>query len=125
MQIEFCRLHFEKLTDAIVRRGMVAWLPDSDESSKAHFVSRQNDGLTLDNFDPMVGAQWAIMNVVRQRLWWRLARIPDHELVCPLCLAEFTHAQTCEIPDCPVLAFDNWIELAADAQLETLRTLSI
>lgn len=113
--MKFCQPHWDSLRTAIKDRGLYALVADSGHQAVSNMVSELNDGPTIDNFDPLMSAHWAIVN--------NLADIEPRVLFmddCPLCFANRAHAEGCVVPDCAggTTYFDEWINKAADAQID-------
>ena len=112
--MQFCNQHWDALRAAIDTRGLSALIAESGEKAVSNLSSEMNDGPTIDNFDPLMSAHWAIIN--------NLANVDPHILFindCPLCFANRIHAKKCVVPDCTsgTTHFDSWIDRAADDQI--------
>lgn len=112
--MKFCQPHWDTLRVAIDSRGLSALIAESGEQAISNTLSELNNGPTIDNFDPLMSAMWAIVR--------NLSDIDSSILFmddCPLCFGNREHAKGCADPSCTGGAtyFDMWIERAADDQV--------
>lgn len=112
--MKMCQPHWDTLRDAIKARGLSALVAESGQQAIDNLGSELAHGPTIDNFDPLMGAFWAITS--------NLSDIDPRTLFmddCGLCFANKEHEQRCQVPDCEGGAtyFDSWIERAADDQV--------
>lgn len=112
--MKFCMPHWDAIRAAIKDRGLYALVPDSGEKAMTSMASQMQDGPSIDNFDPLMGAHWAIVG--------NLATNHPQILVidgCPLCYANTNHALGCTDPTCTTrdAYYDGWIGKAADDQV--------
>lgn len=106
-----CQPHWDKLRAAIKSRGLYALVAESGERAIDNLVSELDHGPTIDNYDPLMSAHWAIIN--------NLADIDPNILFmdgCPLCFGNKEHAKKCKVPGCTD-DYDSWIDHAADDQV--------
>lgn len=129
--MKFCSGHWAKLRAKIDELGLSGLVAKSDEEA----VNRQFDQLergqrdaeavTKTNFDPLMGAHWAIvsnaMNLVGLNL---VAPNEDGSERCPLCYIQKEHDAHCAVPDCKQ-NYDVWIERAADDMLTEAKRLGL
>ena len=112
--MKICQPHWDMLRDAIKARGLYALVAESGQQAESNMASELSTGPTIDNFDPLMNAHWAIVN--------NLADIEPQILFmdgCPICFANRIHAERCVVPDCTsgTTHFDSWIDRAADDQV--------
>lgn len=87
----------------------------SGDAAIANMVSAIETGERRENFDPLMGAHWAIIN-----------RIAEHQPTvlfapgCPLCWVQDGHEANCAEPGCSVTrqTFEDWIPQVAAAMRE-------
>jgi hypothetical protein len=112
--MKMCSPHWEMLRAAIKDRGLSALVADSGQQAVSNMESEMRDGPTIDNFDPLMGAHWAIVSNLS-------VNHPSILFVddCPLCYANRGHAQGCNDPGCTEREayYDRWIQRAADDQV--------
>jgi len=75
----------------------------------------------VDNFDPLMGAHWAIIGNLS-------TNNPGVLFMdgCPLCYANRAHLEGCSDPTCTDRAtyYDSWIERAADDQVDAWKSIA-
>ena len=118
--MKMCQPHWDKLRDEIKRSGLSALVAESGQQAVSNMDSELNSGRTVDNFDPLMNAHWAIIN--------NLADIDPRILFaddCPLCFANREHAERCVVADCAggLTYFDQWIRRAASDQVAAWKSL--
>jgi hypothetical protein len=125
--MKFCLSHWQQLRAAIDARGLTPLVSDGGRSVIEKTVDQLRTGAqTLDNFDPLMSAHWAIvMNVSRLLddvgynplvLMAAPPDAPDHAQ-CPLCHINKLHKETCTNPQCQLekeSGYDWMIDRAAD-----------
>lgn len=120
--MQFCQDHWDRLRAKITERGLSALVPESGEEAVAK-VSDQLAGapLTVDNFDPLMGAMWAIVSNLMDTFGIVVMTSPG----CPLCSANRAHHEQCQDEECPggEFAFDYMLDRAADDQVTTWQEL--
>ena len=113
--MKFCQPHWDTLRDAIKARGLYALVAESGQQAADNIVSELAHGPTIDNFDPLMSAMWAIVSNLS-------VNNPSVLFMddCPLCFANREHAERCQDPDCLEGAtyYDRWIDRAADDQVD-------
>lgn len=122
--MKFCQDHWDRLRDKVTGAGLSALVADSGEDIARKMASEQADGRTIDNYDPLMSAHWAIVNNLM------LAAGPDaaaHVLLidgCPLCVANAAHAEGCTDPDCGRLDyFDDFLDFAVADEVKAWKAL--
>lgn len=110
--MKFCQPHWDALRKAIDDRGLSGFVPDGGEEAAKQMVDQIESGeTTVDNFDPLMGAYWAIVGQITAVFG---AGALFHK-GCPLSEANKAHNAACTDPTCTKDAyFDQWIECAAD-----------
>lgn len=110
--MRMCQPHWDALRRAIDARGLSALIAESGEKAASNLVSELEDGSTIDNFDPLMGAHNSIaanaMTFVSHRYMQSpmilLVDDPEHpERGCPICCLNWLHAEHdahCTQPDC-------------------------
>lgn len=117
--MQFCMSHWNALKAAILERGLGEYIAtSSEEMIKRLEDSPDTDGVTLGNFELLMGAHNAILS--------NLSGVNPRVLFvegCPICFANEAHKDHCEDKNC-TYTFDNWITYAADDQLDVFNGLS-
>jgi len=137
--MRFCQPHWDELRQAIHKVGLDAWVPDSGEKAMAAMASQIEQGTTtIDNFDPLMGAHNAIAinmgEACRNNGDATLALFMIAEPICPLCLGNYMVSIPQSATNHQILAdlegkhlagpFDEWIETAAQGQLDRWKNLA-
>lgn len=136
--MKFCQPHWDALREAIEARGLAALVADGGEAAAKNLASELTDGSTLDNFDPLMSAHFAIWNNAMSLATERyqadpmalMMNHPDHpEWECPICFLNWLHAEhdrLCTQEGCnyPKGETYEWmIDRAADEQVEAWREM--
>lgn len=108
--MRFCDTHWSRLREAIDAEGLSHLVARDGSAAAANLVSEIETGARRENFDPLMGAHWAIV-----------ARISDHAPGvlfiegCPLCWVADEHEAHCDTPGCTVTrrTFEDWIPSVA------------
>jgi hypothetical protein len=117
--MKFCPAHWETLRAAIKDRGLSALVAESGQQAVSNFASEIDHGPTVDNFDPLMGAHWAIIGNLSTN---NPAILFADD--CPLCYANRAHFEGCSDPTCTDAAYyDPWIQRAADDQVDVWKSL--
>lgn len=143
--MRFCQEHWDPLREAIDERGLMGFVPDNGEQAMKQMVDEMETGTTtVDNFDPLMGAHWAIAtNAMKilgeqggpQAVMYLMAGpdVPEDPVKgydgyegrtwprCPLCYLNLAHEVSCNGEGCTLdkeRGFDWMIGRAADEQLE-------
>lgn len=139
--MKMCMNHWEKLREAVKARGLDALVADSAEKVARNLVSELEDGQTLDNFDPLMGAHNAILANSMDALG-PAARTLFTGDYCPLCVLNeqsreaweqgqrdgMKAGQPCRCGQCGAVfppepeSYDQWIDRAADDQVEAWKS---
>jgi len=123
--MHFCTDHWDRLRKAIEERGLASLVPDSGEKAASNMARELEGERSIDTFDPLMNAHWAIVNNLMAIASNPIA-VMQHD-GCPLCLANETHEAQCTDPDCEGprdTMFDSWIDKAADEQVEVWKELN-
>jgi hypothetical protein len=119
-----CQPHWDRLRAAIGERGLSALVADSGEQAVSNFRSQLDHGQTIDNYDPLMAAQNAIVGNGLQLAGLELfADEDDGSERCPICFLTRMHDAHCREPACDGSPFEGWIDLAADDQVEEWKRL--
>jgi len=106
--MQFCKPHWDKLQEMISYHGLGS-LVSKDGITAAKRAEAAKDGLTVANFDPLMGAH--------NRLIHEFIRVGGPGIIaqddCPVCLGNHTHKENC-IQPCCTFSYDAWIEKAAE-----------
>lgn len=121
--MRFCQEHWDTLRAEVTKQGLAGFVADSGEDVAKKMVREvEEKEVTIDSFDPLMGAHWAIVG--------NLADIDGNIFFideCPLCYSNKMHFDHCQDPDCPGKGqsdfFDRWIEYAVQDQLKVLEEL--
>lgn len=144
--VRMCMDHWTRLREAITARGLSALVADSGEKAASNLASEVSDGLTVDNYDPLMSAHNAILNNSMDALGPQNALRLMTGDYCPLCVLndlsresweEAVKAGTtpgdrcpCPTPGCTVTfpaapdSYDGWIDRAADDQVGVWKSLT-
>lgn len=136
--MRFCQTHWDKLRDAIKKRGVIEFVAiDGVEAAKQMQSEIQGERKTKQNFDPLMAAHWMIVNNAMDQLKYigqnpLILMVSDPErpqLECPICCLNWLsleHDRACTDPNCKKpkgLTFDDWIDKAADGAVSALNDL--
>lgn len=115
--MRFCDAHWGKLRAAIAERGLAHLVAVDGCRAVANAAAEMTAGRTVTNFDPLMGAHWAIVNRVMD-VTGLAVMLPndDGSERCPLCYAKEWHGATCTNPECAVDAdtIEAWIPSVAE-----------
>ena len=129
--LKFCQPHWNKLRTAIDARGLSGLVAQGGENAVARQFDQlqrsQNaeEAVTKTNFDPLMGAHWAIVNNAMNLVGLSLM-LPneDGSERCPLCFIQGEHDANCTKDGC-TYKYDTWIEFAARDMLEEAKRLGL
>lgn len=117
-----CTDHWAALRAAIDDRGLGALVPESGEQAASNLLNAQIEGVTIDNFDPLMMAHRLILgNVISMLGGVAPARVLVSG-VCPICFCNNGDPANCT-PAGRVHDYDPWIGLAADEALARWKAL--
>lgn len=148
--MKFCTEHWDKLRVAIADQGLDSLVSRGGAEAVERMSAELGEGQTLDNFDPLMAAHWAIVDNVSRHIQraggnplYLLSNGPEDPVSgygaahegrtwprCPLCYINLVHELTCkggEGGGCtlPTLGgFDWMIERAASDARDRWRELS-
>jgi hypothetical protein len=140
--VRFCPEHWEALRAAIDARGLGSLVADSGEQAASNLAAEMEQGSTVDNFDPLMGAHNAIMSRAideiagryQQNALMLMANEDDPAVTwptCPVCALTWCHEEhnrICEKPGCDYPAEFDWdhemINGAADHMVKTWQELN-
>lgn len=115
--MRFCSDHWTGLREAIEAEGISHLIARDGQAAAANMISEAQTGLRRENFDPLMGAHWAIIN-----------RIADNAPAvlfqdgCPICWIQDEHERTCIGAEngCVVTrqTFEDWIPSVAEFMRE-------
>jgi hypothetical protein len=112
--LKICEEHWNKLRAAIELRGLSRFVAGGAQKAVNLLASSASFG---DTFDPLMAANFAIWNNALEAFGLNMM---VEDAPCPLCLMD-KHAAECTEPDCKKNSGLDWIEFAADGQLEVAR----
>lgn len=122
--MRFCMPHWNALREAIEKRGLTSLISESGAQAAAKFAREADTGKsTVDTYDPLMGAHWAIINNLVTSYGPGIFLIDG----CPMCHANEMHEKYCTTPNCPidkVKGYDKWIDNAADDQLRIWKEIT-
>jgi hypothetical protein len=143
--MRFCQDHWDRLRKKIEERGLSVLISENgEEAAKKLFDQLNGEKPTLDNFDPLMNAHWAIFgNVVKilpQATGYLMDDSSPQDNIwqtgmpfkffgktwprCPLCYIGIAHELTCEGCDLPTVNGYDWmLDKAADEQLAIWQSL--
>lgn len=148
--MQSCQKHWDALRKALEDRGLDKLVPQGGEEAASRQLDQlQSARVTRDNFDPLMGAFWAIAGNCSERIsraggnpLYLLADGPEDPVdvgvyptaagrtwpKCPLCYVSMVHELTCDGGACKLPKVDGYdwmIERAAEEQLEKARALKL
>lgn len=120
--MRFCQPHWDALRAAIETRGLSALVPDSGEQAMSNIARELGSGeQTLDTFDPLMNAHWAIVDRLGVIFGALNVIMQDG---CPICAGNAAHDAACDQPEtCRPNYYDAWIDRAADEQVKVWQFL--
>jgi hypothetical protein len=144
--VQFCQDHWDRLRAAIDARGLSALVPETGEQAAANLTAELAHGRTVDTFDPLMSAMFAIfsnaMDAIARAGGSPLYLMGDgpedpvegYGLIhagktwprCPLCYLGLAHELTCADLLCKLPRKDGYawmIDRAADDQVEAWKAL--
>lgn len=100
--MKWCERHWDGLRAEIDRQGLGSLVPDTAEKAARAFERRAAGDESMDAFDPLMGAMWAINQFIGSQFG------PDGLMAvmsidgCPICEADEIHQAICEVngPGC-------------------------
>ena len=121
--MKFCQPHWDALRAAIDKRGLTDLVAKGGLAAAENMKAELDGTATLANYDPLMAAHWAIVNNVNtQGGPEAVLYLLSAEDACPLCYANEQHKLHCHEEGCE-FTFDNWVERAADDQLQHVNEL--
>jgi hypothetical protein len=112
--MKICQMHWDKLRVAIENRGLMQFVAKSGEKAAKQIVKQLEGDNSSSTYDPLMAANFAIWNNALKAFG---IEIMYADALCPLCLMD-NHKKTCTEPGCKAQGGDDWIQFAADGQLE-------
>lgn len=100
--MQWCQLHWDGLRAEVERQGASSLVPETGEEAMSAFVRQLEGEDSVDAFDPLMGAMWAINHYIGEALG------PGGHLTvivydgCPVCKFNEMHKEGCVGPDCPM-----------------------
>jgi hypothetical protein len=100
--VKFCPEHWSALRHAVSLRKLDALIAEDGDAAIGNLLSEADHGMTIDNFDPLMGAHNAIwsqsMALIKERYQQNplmtMAEDSDHpEWACPICALNWCHAE--------------------------------
>ena len=142
--MRFCQPHWDALRAAIEVRGLTVLVSENGEEAAAKLAGALQEGPSIDNFDPLMNAQWLIATNAMQHisraggnpLYLMMSDGAPEDPVeghagrtwsrCPICYLNLAHEITCDGDGCKLdrkTGFDWMIERAADSQVEAWKAM--
>lgn len=99
--MKWCESHWDGLRAEVERQGLGVLVPDSGEKAAQAFVRQAAGEKSVDTFDPLMGAMWAINSFIGSTMGMNLLWVMSID-GCPICEADKLHQATCELngPGC-------------------------
>ena len=131
-----CQKHWDALRNALNERGLGALVSENGEQVIDKTVREYTEGRTLDTYDPLMAAFWAIsangMDFIHDMggdLRVLMVDLPDRPFDrCTICYLNWMleqHTATCTRTECkPGKSYEWMIDRAADDQVTTWKSLS-
>ena len=136
--MNMCKTHWDRLRVAITKRGLSSLIAESGEKAASNIRRELTDGPSLDSYDPLMAAFWAInsngMDFISDLGGNPLASMsadaPEH-MRCTLCHLNWImdeHDRLCTLANCQKpkgeAAHYEWmISRAADDQVEVWKEM--
>jgi hypothetical protein len=92
----------------------------TSQESQSLLWEHQGDN-SSSTYDPLMAASFAIWDNALEAFG---IEIMYADALCPLCLMD-NHKKTCTEPGCEAQSGDDWIQFAADGQLEVARKMRL
>lgn len=129
--MKFCTQHWDALRQAIQDVGLSTLVAEDGREAMAKMVGSLNDGVSIDNFDPLMQAHNTIMSNALHLCNQNGGEQSTLELMgvlsgvdwCPLCYLNAQHKLACEEGENCTFSYDRWVEYAAKDQLSTWQGL--
>lgn len=122
--MRMCTAHWARLRGELTGLGLGGFIADTGEEVARRTMRGVVEGLSLDSFEPLMGAHMAILsNTVRMCGLYVLANDTDGSERCPICFLATEHRTHCRIEDCTV-DYEAWISAAAAGQFEIYKKLA-
>ena len=144
--MEFCQPHWNALRQAINKRGLSTLVSEGGEQAALKVRRQVEEGVTLDTYDPLMGAHNAILANVGDIIskaggspLYLFSSGPEDPMTgygpkyegrtwprCPLCYLGLAHEVNCKDRRCvlpKVNGYDWMIDRAADDQVEIWKEL--
>lgn len=119
----FCQDHWDRLRDKIAAAGLSALVAESSDELLSKAMSQSQSGPTVDNFEPLMAAHWAIVmnlaNVAGPGGLVHIMTMAD----CPLCHANAAHAAHCTDGCGRGDYFDDYLDFAVADQVAAWKRL--
>jgi hypothetical protein len=113
--MKICQEHWNKLKQAIELRGLSHLVAGNAEKATQMLLAQSDPTASFkDTFDPLLAANFSIWNNALEAFGLEMMA---EGAPCPLCLMD-DHAEKCTEPTCKKNSGSDWIEFAADGQLE-------
>lgn len=134
--MKFCQEHWQQLRQKIDDRGLAHLVPKNGAVATQQMQSQLRErAVTKENFDPLMGAHWAIASNAMQVLQ-RAGVDPLYLMMepapgrtdCPLCELNRIHKEGCREEKCTLdkeRGYDFFLDLAADEQLARAREIGL
>jgi hypothetical protein len=111
--MKLCQSCWDKLRIAIEQRGLGGFISKDGEVAASQIVNQLTAGVSVDNYDPLMAANFAIWSQSLQSFGIGMM---SEDAPCPLCYRTELEAH-CVDPKCSKQTGDDWIQFAADDQL--------
>lgn len=121
--VNFCMAHWDKLRAAVTAAGLDGFVAEGGQLAARNLASELADGRTVDNYDPLMAAAFAIWGNAMSAVGVGLmaADPATGKPPCPICFLTSQHEADCADPACDA-DFERWIEYAVSEQAELVRT---
>lgn len=130
MPVRFCADHWERLKDAVRQAGLWSLVAENGEQGARNIQSQLSEGLTVDNFDPLIMAHNAIFGYALEMTQAQYDQNPqmfmadsaEHpEWACPICALNWCHDEhirLCLKDDCDYPNQFDWAPQMIDRAVE-------
>ena len=118
--MQFCTRHWQALRQAVKDRGMDHLVAASGTQAAMDAVAQVTGTDTLDNWDPLMAAHWAIASRVMQAV----GLLALSEGFCPLCEVQRDYEKVSKLPEFDPerhMSPEFWVNDCMDAMLAYAR----
>lgn len=123
--MQWCQQHWDGLRAEIERQGLTGFVASSGRVAAEQFSRAVSGEESLDTFDPLMGAHWAINAFIAEQMGpGGFLTLMAYE-GCPICKADEVHQAHCDVngPGCTD-SYARYFPNAVEDQRKRLDSLS-